>query len=123
MKVINRPGEESRGDAETIGSLRGDDQELCTGCCILLIYICSKNILCVSKLIALPIFNLNIEQINFLNVLLYLWKSVHIWLRIVCLLSLIFFLIFAFVVFKLYEIITINLKKGKVCIYQNDVSD
>lgn len=121
MKVINRPGEESKDDAETIGSLRGDDQELCTGCCILLIYICSKNILCVSKLIALLIFNLNIEQINFLNVLLYLWKSVHMWLRIVY--PWFFFLIFAFVVFKLYEIITINLKKGKVCIYQNDVSD
>lgn len=72
MKVINRPGEENKDDAETIGSLRGDDQELCTGCCTLLIYICSKNILCVSKLIALLIFNLNIEQINFLNVLLYL---------------------------------------------------
>lgn len=65
MKVINRPGEESKDDAETIGSLRGDDQELCTGCCVLLIYICSKNILCVSKLIALLILNLNIEQINF----------------------------------------------------------
>lgn len=30
---------------------------------------------------------------------------------------------FFFLSFKLYEIITINLKKGKVCIYQNDVSD
>lgn len=32
---LNRPGEESKDDAETIGSLRGDDQELYTGCCIL----------------------------------------------------------------------------------------